>query len=46
MSRRRGEDLVLEKAFSEFNPDFAGTYFEKLHRQLADRFPIGRIRML
>ena len=38
------EDLVPEKAFSEFNPDFAGTYFEEVHRQLASRFPIGRMR--
>ena len=40
------EDLVPEKAFSEFNPDFAGTYFGEVHRQLADRFPIGRMRVL
>ena len=40
------EDLLLEKAFSEFNPAFAGTYFEEVHRQLATRFPIGRMRVL
>ena len=40
------EDLVPEKAFSEFNPDFAGTYFEEVHRQLATRFPIGRMRVM
>ena len=40
------EDLVPEKAFSEFNPDFAGTYFEEVHQQLIDRFPIGRMRVL
>ena len=40
------EDLVPEKAFSEFNPDFAGTYFEEVHHQLATRFPIGRMRVL
>ena len=40
------EGLVPEKAFSEFNPDFAGTYFEEVHRQLATRFPIGRMRVL
>ena len=40
------EDPVPEKAFSEFNPDFAGTYFEEVHRQLATRFPIGRMRVL
>ena len=40
------EDLVPEKAFSEFNPDFADTYFEEVHRQLATRFPIGRMRVL
>ena len=40
------EDLVPEKAFSEFNPDFARTFFEEVHRQLIDRFPIGRMRVL
>ena len=40
------EDLVPEKAFSEFNPDFAGTYFEEVYCQLATRFPIGRMRVL
>ena len=40
------EDLVAERAFSEFNPDFADTYFEEVHRQLATRFPIGRMRVL
>ena len=40
------EDLVAEKAFIEFNPDFAGTYFEEVHHQLARRFPIGRMRVL
>ena len=40
------EDLVPEKAFSEFNPDFAGTYFEEVHRELSLRFPVGRMRVL
>lgn len=40
------EELVPEVDFSEFNPAFAGTYFEQVHRQLADRFPIGRMRVL
>ena len=40
------EDLVGEAQFSEFNPQFAGTYFEEVHRELARRFPIGRMRVL
>ena len=32
--------------FSEFNPAFAGTYFEHVHVELARRFPIGRVRVL
>ena len=40
------EDLVPEVDFSEFNPAFAGTYFEEVHRELARRFPIGRTRVL
>ena len=40
------EDLVPEIDFSEFNPDFAGTYFEHVHAELARRFPIGRMRVL
>ena len=40
------EDLVPEIDFSEFNPDFAGTYFEHVHSELARRFPIGRMRVL
>ncbi len=40
------EDLVDEAAFSLFNPVFAGTYFEEVHRQLSDRFVIGRMRIL
>lgn len=40
------EDLVPEAAFSEFNPVFAGTYFETVHAELARRFPIGRMRVL
>lgn len=40
------EDLVPEAEFSEFNPKFAGTYFEHVHNELARRFPIGRTRVL
>lgn len=40
------EDLVEESQFSQFNPEFAGTYFEDVHRELARRFPIGRMRVL
>jgi len=40
------EDLVPEIDFSEFNPKFAGTYFEHVHQELTKRFPIGRTRML
>ena len=40
------EDLVPEIDFSEFNPDFVGTYFEHVHAELARRFPIGRVRVL
>ncbi len=40
------EDLVPEQQFSEFNPEFKGTYFEHVHAELAKRFPIGRTRVL
>lgn len=40
------EDIVDEAAYSEFAPEFAGTYFEEIHRELAARFPIGRMRIL
>lgn len=40
------EDLVPEINFSEFNPKFAGTYFEHVHAELTKRFPIGRTRIL
>ncbi|WP_216825357.1 aspartyl/asparaginyl beta-hydroxylase domain-containing protein [Kiloniella sp. EL199] len=40
------EDLVDEGAFSEFNPQFKGTYFEYVHKELTRRFPIGRMRIL
>ena len=40
------EDLVEEISFSEFVPDFRGTYFEEIHRELSARFPIGRMRIL
>lgn len=40
------EDLVPEVEFSEFNPEFRGTYFEHVHEELTKRFPIGRTRIL
>ncbi len=40
------EEMVAEVDFSEFNPEFRGTYFEHVHEQLAKRFPIGRTRVL
>lgn len=40
------EDLVPEDQFSEFNPKFAGTYFEEVISELKKRFPIGRTRVL
>ena len=40
------ENLVDETQFSEFNPKFAGTYFEQVHAELTRRFPIGRVRVL
>ena len=40
------EDLVPEVQFSEFNPKFAGTYFEHVVAELKKRFPIGRTRIL
>jgi len=40
------EDLVPEAQFSEFNPKFAGTYFEDVISELKRRFPIGRTRVL
>ncbi|MEL6967486.1 MAG: hypothetical protein AAGM04_08925 [Pseudomonadota bacterium] len=40
------EDLVPEAQFSQFNPEFTGTYFEDVHRELSRRFPIGRMRVL
>ncbi len=39
------EDLVDEAAFSEFNPDYAGTYFETVVATLQSLFPIGRVRV-
>lgn len=40
------EELVDEFAYSEFVPDFRGTYFETVHKALSERFPIGRMRIL
>lgn len=40
------EDIVDEAAFSEFNPAFAGTYFEYVHQELSKLLTIGRMRVL
>ncbi|MAF06366.1 MAG: hypothetical protein CL389_00745 [Acidiferrobacteraceae bacterium] len=40
------EDYVDESAYSEFDSRFAGTYFQEVHRELSQRFPIGRMRIL
>ncbi len=40
------EEYVDEAAYSEFDPTFAGTYFEEVHRALSQRFTIGRMRVL
>jgi hypothetical protein len=40
------EELVAEDQFSEFNPQFSGTYFEEVISDLKKRFPIGRTRIL
>lgn len=40
------EDLVQEIEFSEFNSDYAGTYFEHVHTELSKHYPIGRMRVL
>ncbi|WP_075998015.1 hypothetical protein [Salaquimonas pukyongi] len=40
------EEPVDEFAFTQFVPEFAGTYFEHVHSELAKRFPIGRMRVL
>jgi hypothetical protein len=40
------EDMADEAAFSEFVPDFTGTYFEHVHRELTARLTIGRMRVL
>jgi hypothetical protein len=40
------EDLVRAIELSEFNPKFAGTYFEYVHQELAKRFSVGRTQVL
>jgi hypothetical protein len=40
------EEFVDELVFSEFVPEYRGTYFEYVHQQLIARFPIGRMRIL
>ena len=40
------EDIVDEASFSEFEPEFAGNYFEQVHAELSKRFTIGRMRVL
>ncbi len=40
------EDVVDEASYSELHPDFTGTYFEIVHRELSSRFTLGRMRLL
>ncbi len=40
------EEVVDERSFCEFVPEFVGTYFEFVYQQLTARFPIGRMRIL
>ena len=40
------EEVVDETVFSELVPDFIGTYFEQVHKELTARFTIGRMRIL
>ncbi|MEH6446028.1 MAG: hypothetical protein V7784_19215 [Oceanospirillaceae bacterium] len=40
------DEMVDESLFSEFNPLFKDTYFEDVYRELTQRFPIGRMRIL
>lgn len=40
------EDYVDEASFSELTPEIRGTYFEEVYQALADRFPLGRVRIL
>ncbi|MEO0327902.1 MAG: hypothetical protein AAF217_04825 [Pseudomonadota bacterium] len=42
----RREDVVDEFKFTELVPAFKGTYFEHVHTELKNRFPIGRMRVL
>ena len=42
----RREEEVDERAFSEFVPLFADTYFKHVYDELARRFAVGRVRVL
>jgi len=42
----RREDVVDEFQFTELVPQFKGTYFEHVHKELTKRFDIGRMRVL
>lgn len=42
----RREQVVDEFKFTELVPAFRGTYFEEVHKELSNRFPIGRMRVL
>ncbi len=42
----RREEPVDERAFTEFAPMFADTYFKYVHSELTRRFPVGRMRVL
>ncbi len=40
------DEAVDEAEFSQLIPKFKGTYFEKVHHELSQRFAIGRMRIL
>ncbi len=40
------EEPVDESQYSEFVPEYGNSYFERVHRELTRRFPVGRMRVL
>lgn len=40
------DEIVDESEFTELTEAFKGTYFETVHKELATRYPIGRVRIL
>ena len=40
------DELIDESEFTELVDVFKGTYFEKIHKELSARYPIGRVRIL